>query len=497
MQMKRKMLWYGLIGISVLIFSYISVQVTDTDVYYLIAQGKNLIETGNFDTLYGFPFEMKTVIQNYGWCVIVAEAYGLLGNVGLFLLQSAVYVVYIVAGTELFLINCKKDVENYGKREFVALLVALAGFSGYINLRPELITLTLIICEVYIIEKYRKTGDWKCLMYIPVTVLIEAQIHLSMLPFHLICALPYLVPLRKEDGRYEWHKPKKVLPVAVTFILSFLAGMLNEYGINGILYVFKSFGNTSKFGIMECQPMQFLCISGIVLLLFLVLFVKNFKEYEAEDLFLVIGMSFTMMLWIRQSLYLPLVIIVVVRRCKVGKDGEGEENGIASYMSDKNKAVKRKLHTDVFIIAMLVGLMLSESIDPCIYGEFPANEISNPCYEGLDAILSYIPKDKDRIIYTEFIDGAYLNYRGYKAFMDARPELYYKDINGVEDYGDMYLAIHNGSAGMDKVIEEVGFTDLIVNEFSPAYWYLLSDKDFDLTIVSCDRVLFQKKSTGQ
>ncbi len=486
----KKKAFYILTAISVLMFALVSVTASDTDVFFLIGQGRDILRTGNLKTLYCFcGGEIGTVIQNYGWCVLLASAYDLLGNMGLFLLQTALYSVYVVMGTKLFCINCNEDCENYKNKGFVGFLVAMAGFSSYVNMRPEMMTCTLLMAEIYCIEKYRKDGRWQSLIPVPLAVFIEAQVHMSLLFLHIVVALPYLVPIVKENGAFKVRKPGKVAVPLLFITGSFLAGLLNPYGMDGFLYVFRSVGNVGRFGIQECQQMEFLDMSGLILMLFLVLFVLNFGRYAVPDIFMVCGLAFSIMMWIRQAMCLPVVIIFVARGVFAGRDGE---NGIASYIKGKKKGFG--LHSDVFIASMLAGLMLTVSLTMFEDYGLPSRELHNKGFDGLDVIAEYIPMDRDRMIYTEFIDGSYLAFRGYKVFMDARPELYYRAINGVDDYGDMFLSVHYGWEDMPEVLESLKFDDLIVKAYSPAYWYLINDRNYNLTIKEGERVLFQRKS---
>ena len=81
--------------------------------------------------------------------------------------------------------------------------------------------------------------------------------------------------------------------------------------------------------------------------------------------------------------------------------------------------------------------------------------------------------DGDIILYAGFNNGAYMRFRGYDTYMDARPELYTKKMNGKEDRLSEFIAI-SGDADHDfaSFIGRYGFTHMLVEDKSMLRYYL-------------------------
>ena len=94
-------------------------------------------------------------------------------------------------------------------------------------------------------------------------------------------------------------------------------------------------------------------------------------------------------------------------------------------------------------------------------------------------------KDKNKIVlYTDFNDGAFFEWYGYKVYLDARPELFAKKINGQKDVMQESLDLMDGKLDCDKFIDDYGFTHVIVigGESNPLYSCLTAREDFELVV---------------
>ena len=86
------------------------------------------------------------------------------------------------------------------------------------------------------------------------------------------------------------------------------------------------------------------------------------------------------------------------------------------------------------------------------------------------------------MLYTDFNTGAYFEFRGYKTYIDARPELYQKRINGKEDVYTEYINMLNQAIDTEDFLKKYNFTHLVVERPSILDTYLYYSNKYKLVI---------------
>jgi hypothetical protein len=106
-------------------------------------------------------------------------------------------------------------------------------------------------------------------------------------------------------------------------------------------------------------------------------------------------------------------------------------------------------------------LEISAAFLLCLYMiySFSQKDLSNPYMDK--NVLSYL-KSED-IIYTDFNTGAFLEKEGYKIYIDARPELYDKDICG-KDIINEAKNIHYLTIDPEEFRQKYGFTKFLTTK---------------------------------
>ena len=155
------------------------------------------------------------------------------------------------------------------KTALVLSSVMLLIGSNFLSIRPTFITVLLLLWQVCVLEQYRKDGKaWKLWQLVLISFL-EINFHAAIWPFHFVMLLPYLVPPIKNF--FVKFKPKdySIKPFLIVIPLMAAVGFLNPYGIDGIKYVFLSYGKELKdAGIVELAAPSFQD-SGLVFVLLL------------------------------------------------------------------------------------------------------------------------------------------------------------------------------------------------------------------------------------
>lgn len=456
----------------VMAYVYLTVSVADTDAFFIVSQGRDIIHDGIPYSLTRFPyFQIDTVIQNYGWCALVAFMYDLCGNAGIAIIQCIIVVSLGLAGA--YLMKLKGSEKEYTKRVLIAVLAAGASM---VSIRPQLMTLLLLMLEIIVIEKCIEKNDYRYSFLIIPIVIVEMQVHMAMWIMHFVVALPYIFPFRFSfvplTAKYKYKKIKLSPTEKKNIIIGLIAGALsfgglfiNPYGAEGVSYFFKSVGYVEKFNISECSPLQFVFYIGIVLVFAIIMFVRKIEAFSSSDYYLISGIMLMTMVAVRNSSMLPIVLLILFSKYKKGEESE------------------------LYIIFMALMVAL-----PFIKMDYVplTGELYNPGYEDIDNILVDIPDKHSRIFTQGYGDGNYLEYMGYDIFFDARPEIFSAAINHVRDIGQDFLDISRYEEGADALIGEYDFDYMIVGKNTALYMYLNYSDGFIQKRSSNELVLFAK-----
>lgn len=479
---------------------------TDTDLYYLLANGKYILKHGipHTNPFVFAPFKGGTlpdiVIQNWLYCIIVAGVSKIAGSLGLCILE----LIFIIGMMFTMYIFLKIRGSNWNKTlTLIVLAVTLICF-GYINLRPQMFTFILIMAEIICIEKSIKTGNAKYLFIIPLCTLVEINIHASYWIMHYVVFLPYMIPMKKilkdkvPDSMCDNFKKGQYKPVFITWLIMAASLFANPYGINAILYVFKALKDNvfSFITIAEQQPLTFgrptielYLIFMAVFIIFIVIMCK--KRIKISTAFIYLGFTFLILLQIKWLSFYAIGILFVL------------SDFIKYLETTKLKEMKISLtHKWFYIVCMFIITILFLLI--AITTIISTKKIK-PTEEALNIPNTTISKDEIKIaeylkdhnsdrVFTQWDSGNYYEYKGIKVLVDARPELYtitYSDTKdcdetnlGVQahiEYGfPAYNTIQKGITTHTGLIRKIDTADeygKLVDKFDTKYYVVQATTD--------------------
>lgn len=428
---------------------------TDTDLYYLLANGKYILKHGipHTNPFVFAPFKGGSlpdiVIQNWLYCVIVAGVSKLAGSLGLCILELT-FIIGMMFTMHTFL---KIRGSNWNKTlTLIVLAITLICF-GYINLRPQMFTFILIMTEIICIEKVIKTGNTKYLFIIPLCTLIEINIHASYWIMHYVVFFPYMIPMKKifkdkiPNSLCDNFKKKQYKPIFITWLMMAVSLFINPYGADSILYVFKAL-HDNVFGfitIVEQQPLSFGKPTIELFLIFIVVFVIFIamiykKRIKFSTIFMYLGFTLLISLQIKWLSFYVIGILFVL------------SDFIKYLETTKLKEVKISLAYKWFYIGctfMMAVLFLLIVITTVV-----STKEFKPTEEALNTPNATISKDEIKIaeylkihnadrVFTQWDSGNYYEYKGIKVLVDARPELYTIAYSGTNDYDETNLGIQS------------------------------------------------------
>ena len=466
-----KFLW--VLGVLItLTMLYLSIYPTDSDVYYIIAQGRDIIQNGIPYQLNSFNyFPIDTVIQNYGWCVLLAFMYDLLGNIGLMLIQLCLYIPMSIVGMKIL------DLKGF-KGKFISkyVLSMIIISLTYINLRPQNITMLCLLIQLYVMLLAKEKQIYKPLLVIPLVVLFHMQFHMSMWIMHLVITLPFIFPLEIYFDDEDWHirrvhyTKQGVKYFCITLLLSIIALFINPYGKDGAFYLINSLGTVTDFGINELGSISFSSAWGLTILCIVICFVVFRKKLKGYEIWMILGLFVMATESIRNVNFLPIVFFFLTPY-------------IMEHINFKS---------DIFILPYVL-IIITTLISSFEFPSHLSNELYIDSFEILDEALEYID-DKDSKICAGFATGNYLEFKGYHTFFDARPELYFKQINHTRDIGTDWLKLVNPDKTFDDIIAFYDFDYIIATPYNASYYGFKSNGNYEIIYENLeDKIALFKK----
>ena len=433
--MKKKLVerinnFYFLFGIlvSVIVIYMICRNYTDSDMWFILANGREIIKNG-IPHMNPFTYQdgLSIVIQQWLWSVIV---WGIYINIGSICLVSINILLYLLV---LYLIVKIADLLEADSNVVFLVSSICFGLLGwyYINVRPTMVTITLVLIQIYLIERYIKENKPLYLLGLIPISLLEINLHSSLWILHFIIMIPYVFPVIKNKLVTLNEITYSRKPLFIIMMPMFLMGFINPYGLDGMMYLFNSYGNElNQLGIQELAKPEIASPIGMILLIqfliILIMIFKSNKKLDSSKVYLFCGFTILGITHVRNYIYFMIGFIIMFINLIENKRFE---------INVKGTSIAR------YIIPVLFCVVSISQI-------FGVKDLENvkDSWETPVKAVDYI-KDNNLSecnIFTDFNQGGYFEYQGIKIFMDARPELYMKSINNKKDILSDYIKIRYG-----------------------------------------------------
>lgn len=413
----------SILSIAVWFFGNIIVRVYDTDMGWLIATGRNILESGIPRTNpWTIDHDAGVVIQQWLYTIILASA-AKLGHIGFSLLMFIQIAIFGFVTRAFFKVR-KQPLIVWA----VCFVISLTFAMGYtFSVRPELATLTLLMTECLVLDKYIATNKWQYLIFLPVIMLLEVNLHSSMCAFHYAILLAYFVPAfyigikDKTELASRWKAP-----VVFTVIMT-AAMFINPYGIDGVLYTVNSFRSNafSYIEIVETQQTYIISMSGAIIAtaLIIALGCHKFKSLDSVTMNITAGFSVLSMIMMRNMMFMVIALMFLVRALAKGAG----ENGVKI---DWKKDIKNNVL--IVLIGFLSFVSFATVNDAFMVFGNPFGQSSSSAASAANQtplnLMSYYIQDaeiENPRIFTGFNTGAHFELDGFSnIYIDARPELY-------------------------------------------------------------------------
>ena len=415
----------------------------DNDFWFLINHGSTILKKG-FITIEPFTIHsgFSFIPQQWLTSVLFVTIYNTFGVRGMYVLVAIcsliiIYILYKIANI----------VSNSNKKSLYITFISEIAliYLGVIVTRPQIFDALIFSLEILLLELFIKKENKKYLYILPFVSLLLVNIHSSMWLMFFVLMLPYYA----ENIILKIKKKKtfELKPLIIVTAISLIVGLINPYGIKAITYLFGSYGiKEINDYVNEMQGVIITSRQGFVIFMLIFAMLYSFYHNKGKNklryFFLTLGIGYLSLKHYRGALFLVIVFTLVL-----GYNFRSTKKLKEQKLTNKNKI----LFIILTLIIILVGLFNSKEM--VVYNN------------GLERIADYLDNNatKDIKLYTNYGHGNYMEYRGYKCYIDARAEVFLKANNKKANIFHEYYKLVSGKIKPKKFVDKYAFDYLLVD----------------------------------
>jgi len=440
----------------------------DNDIWFLLNSGRYVLQHGiptiePFTLHQGFSFLMQQWLS----AAIFWSIYAKLGAFGLLALLFAVYVAIVFVVYRLTKLISQDNLFA----TFLSTLFTSAALKPVMFTRPMIFTMLILLCELYAVEKFIRSGKWTYLIPLPILSVLQINLHAAMWPMQFVILLPYMIDSFRFKLLFLEGQgfAKRYFFPAIG--LMFAAGFLNPYGFNAMTYVFRSYGFSEIGMVMEMMAPDINIdsgkfIFGVFFLLLAIYLLKKNRKTRLRYALLPLGTAILALSSARSfALFAACGIfpLAYVMRDVVIPEG-------------KIKSGKSVLRLRAVLLALVVlvagGLFTQRVIKLVQHGAAPA----------VSQAVEYLVEHEDRdgmVLYTGYNDGGYAEFMGFKPYIDPRAEVFVEKNNHKADVMKEYHDLQFGELYYKDLLDQYGFTHLLISKGDILITYLPHDDAYE------------------
>lgn len=458
-----------IMSIAIITMTILAMSITfmNNDGTFILATGRYIIENGiPFEHPFSIIKDLNFVAQQWLWAVICWLIYDVLGNIGIYIISIITYLLNILV------LNKIAKIKKTNTNVYMVLisLIFLLNFN-FISIRPTMVTNLLLLLQVYVIEKYMITNKKVKLLWLIPIMILEINLHASLWWMHFVFLLPYIVPpiknpIIKFTTMTKEEFKSRITPIIFIIIPMILTGILNPYGMDGVMYLIKSYNSElNSLGIIELEApatnnlLTVIILAIIFICLHIVIKSKNVNQIS---LYFFCGTTILGLMHLRNSIYFYFGFSIIL--IDLLKDADFSK---LKKIIDKWSKV---INTVSIVLVACICIVFLPNINKSV-NKKDVDSFGTPV-KAIEYLNSLDKKDIK--IYTEFNNGGYFELKGYNIFVDARPELYFKGFNEKQDIMKDYVMLRNGCNNKKDYLK-------LLNKYN--FDYLCVDKDSKLNIL--------------
>lgn len=449
----------------------------NNDMYFLASTGRYIVEHG-IPRINPFCVDegLKIIVQQWFGSIIDYYVFEYLGNAGVVAL-ACMYMMLETLVMCLFLTNYTKS------RQVLLLTIVVSSVSQieFYNTRGSIVTSCIILLEVFLLTRYGRTGEKKYLMFLPFISLFLINWQSSAWPMMYIFVLPFLMPDKVDVivtgiRKHYRENRKHYLPILAVLMPSVVCGFVNPYGIDGILYIFRS-GSSLSNQVQEFRPPEvgsYYMLATVISFASLCIYLtKKGVEADLRLVFLCLGSIF-ISCTMKRNVWYGVVALPTFAILMDGFVKTESWRGVVRVLRPPSKAAYGFLVGYMAVFAVFMLCLTSVKPYSAMSGETDNSFTPIKAVEYLDGLES----KEDIKVLSSFNNGGFFEWHGYKVFIDARPEIYNSVINEKKDVWTTFSAMYDGLADYGAILEEYNFTHIFAERGSSFYYYMESNTDY-------------------
>ncbi len=416
----------------------------DNDFWFLIKTGNTILEKGFITKeLFTIHANLAFIPQQWLTDIIFHLLYSNLGNYGIFffLIIINILIIYIMYKLCLLISNNKIKLSL-----LITIITDLILQISVFTTRPQIFDILFLLLELYLLELYIKKKKNKYLIPLPIISLLMINLHASIWPMTLVFLVPYL--LGRINLKIFIKEDYKILPIVITLIIMVLISIINPYKIEAIKYFFNSYGiEAINNSVGEMKPLTITKGLMVFVYIFLILLSYYFNRRDKVNLRYLLLMLGTLYLLLEH--YKGMVFFSVTSILSLSYN-------LKDYFKEEKKDYLKIKYLNIIVSIFIIGLFTIFLINV---------KIENESDKALSKVSDYLDKNttKDIKLYTNYNNGSYLEYRGYKVYLDPRAEVFIKKNNKKEDILEEYFNLGSGRLDYQEFLDKYKFDYLIVD----------------------------------
>lgn len=460
-----------IIGLIVILITMTTIKTTLTnDDYFMIANWREVLKNGFYTT---DPLSMhhtyRASVEKWLSCAALYYIYTYTGIAGLRITLTILVclIAYLMYRLCFFTSNNKI-------MSLIFTLIMYVLGSGFFTIRPQTVTIVILLAETLCLEHYVKEQKINYLRILPILSWFEMQIHSTIWPCFFFVLIPYILDVELHEKKVRWNK-KRTTPLMICGGVCFGTLFINPYSAWSVFYIFRSYNNPyMNYHIEELKAptiLSAMVVAWIILLTISMIF--GDKQMPTRYWLLCFGFLLFALTAVRNGIFFNTIGLFP----------------LCYMMRNKKISIKYNLIPCIPIVA--VGMLL-----PVIISPVNPNEDADSCYVEIFDKLASVYGVHGENIFCDFNTGSYAEYIGYHPYIDSRAEVFSKKINGEEELWKEYNDLQNGTLYYKSFLNKYNFKYLIVDKTitPPLYTSLMHDDNYKVLFTYQSYAIFSPEN---
>ena len=465
---KDKWIW-SLYALPLLMFCTVNSQV-DNDTWFLLNNGRYVFyhgipHTDPFTIHEGLHYVMQQWLSSLSFFTI----YKFFGKYGLLSLSIILTIITAILVYKIsYLIT---------KNKKVSLLINIFTIlisTRFLVLRPQAITYIILLLETYLLELYVQKNNNNYLIPLPFLSLLLINCHMTMWYLQFIFLLPFIA--NSFNIKKVTIDKVRLKPLIIVALIMFLVGFINPYHHEAITFTFKAYGTKEINEIIDEMKPPSIADNYIwtinILLLFLTILILIINKKATLDIrffCFLFGLFFLSALHVKTCAYFALwysyIFSYLIKDIKL----KIKIDNIHLLKIIEELKIEISLLSPILIVLLIVVLFSNFSLT----------------HPYLDRTINYLENNynkKDVVLFIDYNNGGYTEFRGFKSYIDPRAELFFKKANGKKDiFLELYsMEYYVDDFDFESFLKEYNFTHILVAKNLGLYYYLENNPNYTL-----------------